>query len=468
MTRPSIPARDGGTTRGGALMTVLALLLFLELAALGTGYPLFSVGSKAAFLALCLVSIPAVTFREVALLGGAVALTMVGLSFGAGRAAIGASLDLATFFAVFIAALTSIRDIAARSGSVQAVGRFLTGQPSGRRFYATALGGHVLGIFLNFGAVSLMAPMVQKSAEGPGGLKNPDLERRQISALIRGFAWVILWAPTTLTQALLLTIFTEVSWRDVAPLGIGSAALMILIGRLYDKWEWRGRALPGPAAGQAPPWRALGRVALVCAGLIVATLGLTAVTGFTVAESLLFVAPLVSVIWFRCQPAGDTAIGVRRLEALWNIFLPSASALARSAVALGASAYIGRLAALSLPVDAWSQALDLDRLPGWLFLAALPVIITLGGQVALSPILIVVFIGELLQGIDVLPTGQAQIFFALSIGWALSMTASPNATATLVISGACNIPATRLTWGWNLRYGMICYLVAVGMFWWIA
>lgn len=107
-------------------------------------------------------------------------------------------------------------------------------------------------------------------------------------------------------------------------------------------------------------------------------------------------------------------------------------------------------------------------MPGWLFLAVLPVIISLGGQVALSPILIVVFIGELLQGLEALPTGPEQIYLALSFGWALAMTSSPNATATLIVSGACNIPATRLTWQWNLRYGLLCYLAAVGIFWLIA
>lgn len=464
-----MPRIPGSTPTATALLMVLILLLAMELGSLSTGAAIFAVGAQLAFLALCLVSIPSVTIREVSLLSGAALLTIAVLMTGGDASAIGASLELAAFFAVFIAALTAIRDVAARSRSVLAVGQFLTGQPAGRRFYATALGGHALGVFMNFGAVSLMGPMVQKSTIGLDGTPNPDLERRQISALIRGFAWVILWAPTTLTQALLLTIFTEVSWGDVAWLGLATGALMIGIGRAYDRWEWRGRPLPGPARGQAVPWRALGIVLGVCVALIATTFALSAMSGFTVAQSLIFVAPLISLLWLWTQPPPANATGpASYLGTLGFVFAPSAISLARSAVALGASGYIGRLAALSLPVDDWSRALDLAAMPGWLFLAALPVVITLGGQVALSPILIVVFIGELLQGLDTLPTGPEQIYFALSIGWALSMTASPNATATLMISGACNIPATRLTWSWNLRYGVLCYLAAVMIFVFIA
>lgn len=457
---PKIQAAARSATYGYGLLAVLCGLLAAHMAHLATGAPVFAIAARAAMLVLCAVSIPVVTIREVLLLAGAAGLTIAALATGTDLSAAGAALDLAAFFAVFIAALTAVRDVAARSRSVQAVGRFLTGQPAGRRYYATALGGHSLGIFMNFGAVSLMAPMVQSSAVGRDGEPNPDLERRQISALIRGFTWVIIWAPTTLTQALLLTIFDEVTWRDIAFQGLATAALMILIGRAYDRWEWRGRALPGPSDGLAPPWRALATVAGVCAGLIAATFLLTAVTGFTVAQSLLFMAPLISVLWVWAQPRhGHGPLGL-----LGQVFAPSTASLARSAVALGASGYIGRLAAVALPVDAWAHALNLASVPGWLFLAALPVLITLGGQVALSPIMVVVFIGELLGGLEVLPTGPAQIYLALSIGWALGMTASPNATATLIVSGATQIPATRLTWAWNLRYGLLCYAASVVIF----
>jgi hypothetical protein len=111
-----------------------------------------------------------------------------------------------------------------------------------------------------------------------------------------------------------------------------------------------------------------------------------------------------------------------------------------------------------------AQSLDIALIPGWIFLVVLPFVISLGGQIALSPILLVVLLGEILRGVDTLPTGQAQILYALSVGWALSMTASPNATATLLISATTRILPTTLTWSWNLRYGLLCYACVVLVF----
>jgi len=149
-------------------------------------------------------------------------------------------------------------------------------------------------------------------------------------------------------------------------------------------------------------------------------------------------------------------------------FLSSnAPGLARSAIALGLSGFIGRLLADVLPIETLSAQIDLSGVPGWLFLAALPVAITLGGQIALSPIILVVFIGQVIQTLSVLPADPTNIVFALSAGWALSMFASPNATATLLISATTKLAPTKLTWHWNLKYAAVCYVILVLIFAWL-
>jgi hypothetical protein len=125
---------------------------------------------------------------------------------------------------------------------------------------------------------------------------------------------------------------------------------------------------------------------------------------------------------------------------------------------------IGRALAEVLPIEEISTHIDLSTLPGWVFLACLPVLITLGGQIAISPIMLVVFLGQIIQTLPVLPAEPTHIVFALSAGWAISMLASPNATATLLIAATSGIAPTTLTWRWNLRYAMLCYAVFVGIF----
>jgi hypothetical protein len=307
-----------------------------------------------------------------------------------------------------------------------------------------------------------MAPLIQNAAKREDGTTDTDLEQRQLSALLRGFAWILLWAPTTLTQAVLLTLFTDIDLGKIIGLGIATSVLMILVGLFYDRAEWR--SLPTARITPPPfPRTALFRLGAVCVTLIAATAMLQIIWGFTTALSLMFVAPTVTLLWFAAQRPPDRAM-TTQLCAFWPAFMGSAAGLARSAIALGLSGFIGRALADVLPMETLTVQLDLAGVPGWLFLASLPILITLGGQIALSPIILVVFIGQVVQSIPSLPADPTHIVFALSAGWAISMFASPNATATLLISATTNIPPTRLTWGWNLRYGLLCYAILVVIF----
>jgi len=447
-----------------ALAMVLIAVSVAVLMANTFGGPVANGAARVLFVALCLLGLRTSTIREVLLL--LVALVLTGLLWRTpdGRDVIPLALDLASYFAAFIALLTALKIAAERSQSVLAVGRYLIRQPSGRRFIATASGGHVLGIFLNFGAISLMAPLIQSATKLADGTTDHQLERRQMSALLRGFAWILLWAPTTLSQAVLLTLFTDIDLGKIVTLGIATSLLMMAIGFAYDRFEWRNfKQTSTTVAAPTLPRAALLRVGGVCTMLIGTTAALQIISGYTTALSLMFVAPSVTLFWFALQkPAGITLTA--QLVSFWPALKMDAGGLSRSAMALGLSGFIGRALAEVLPVGILVQNLDLTTVPGWLFLAALPVIITLGGQIALSPIILVVFIGQVIQTLPDLPSDPTHIVFALSAGWAISMFASPNATATLLISATSKIPPTTLTWHWNLRYGAICYVVLVGIF----
>jgi len=142
----------------------------------------------------------------------------------------------------------------------------------------------------------------------------------------------------------------------------------------------------------------------------------------------------------------------------------SADGLARIAFALGAAGFIGEAAAKLAPVELIAQHLDGANIPDWLFLISLPIIINLCGQIALSPIMVVVFLSSIMNALPVLPADPNLIVFALGAGWALSMTASPNATATIMISGISGIAPTILTWKWNGVYSLLCLSAFCAMF----
>ena len=456
-----------------ALTLVLAGLIVAVAASLigdGAFADMAATAGRILFGALCLIGLPICTLRERLLLVGALALAASALFiWPPAQPVVADALDLGAFFGAFIVALTMVKEAAVRSRSVLKVGRYLITRPPGRRYFTVAIGGHVLGAFLNFGAVSLLAPMIQNGARDAQGNIDPDLERRQIAALIRGFSWILLWAPTTLTQAVLLTLFTEVDYRLLVTAGILTSVFFIVLGRVVDRFEWRNSPAanaPNAAPPTEMPGQALTMVSLICGTLISGTFVLMGLSGYSVAQALLFTAPLVTIVWLVLQggwPVGP-AVLARRLAAIGPIMLAGTPALARSGIALGLSGFIGRTAAKVLPMDVIAAQMDLAAMPCWLFLALLPVVITLSGQIALSPILVVVFLGEVLNSMPMLPATPTQIVFALSAGWSLSMTASPNATATLLISSTCGIPPTTLTWRWNGRYALICYAALVAIF----
>ena len=429
-----------------------------------------SIVSRIAFVALCFGLIPWFSVREWVMAGLAASLA-VGLLVKDETSGLFFALDRAAFFAAFIYLVTLLKEAAQRSGSVLEFGVFLTQQPQGRRYYSISIGGHIMGVLLNFGAVSLLTPLIQRGARQsaklhPNGPGADQLERQQISALLRGFSWMILWAPTALTQAVLFTSFPAAQANKVIPLGLGASVVMIVIGRLMDRAAAQTQKHPPVTLAPSVPQSALRRLGLICAVLITLTFGLSSLAQVSAAIALMPVAPLVMAIWIFAQqgPARFGHALRRSLGLFHDIFFRGTTGPARSAFILGAAGFIGQAAAELAPVAAFAAWLDPGAIPAFLFLAALPVLITLGGQFALSPIMVVVFLSAVINELPSLPADPNLIVFALGAGWALSMTASPNASATLLISAISKIAPTTLTWRWNGRYALVCYLIFVASF----
>lgn len=443
----------------------LALLTASGLLIIYADFTTALIFSRIAFVILTLSLTPSFKLREWSLVSFAVLLT-IGLWEKESGREVFLALDRAAFFATFIYLVTLLKEAAQGSPSVLKLGIYLTQQPPKQRYYSLAFGGHLLGILLNFGAVSLLTPLIQRGARGEGETVNSParvkcLERQQISAMIRGFSWMIMWSPTALTQAVLFTSFPGANLAVVIPLGIVASVIMILTGRAVDHYEWQGVKKEEVTSQMDFPKRSAVRFFLVGITLIVSTFFIVIVADVSAAVALMLAAPIIMMMWvFEQGYKGDFSKAlVQSYSSLSEIVVSSSGHLGRSAFTLGIAGFIGVSAAKMAPIDVLAEAMRSIDLPVWLFLISLPIIITLCGQIALSPILVVVFLSSIFNQLPELPADPTLIVFALGAGWALSMTASPNASATLLISGITNIPPTTLTWRWNGRYSIICFLV---------
>lgn len=442
-----------------AVMLMLAAFVILR-TVFGLDWALLP--SQAAAIALTVLVMPRFGLREWLLLCVALALTG-GLWTGPGGSEAAAfALGQGAYFTAFILLMMLLREAAVTSASVLAVGDWTTRQPPAKRFPVMWLGSHAAGILLNFGAISLLAPLVQRGVRSrPINSPEEELrartrERRQISALIRGFAMVITWAPTTLTQVIIFSAVPGLQTGLVIAMAFGLGAVMLLLGWVEDLLRW-GRPRLALEPPEPFPWRSGFDLIVVYALLIAGAVSVQALAGVGLPQALMTVAPAMLVGWVLTQARiGTIPDGVSRLREICSVSIPK---MARDAYLLGAAGYIGITAAELAPVDeiaAWTEA---AHLPGWAIVALLPVVIALAGQVALSPMMMVVFLAAVISALPTLPAEPEFIALGLSFGWALSITAAPNATGALLMAGTTGIASTTLTWSWNGVYSIAAVAV---------
>ncbi|MGG7565400.1 hypothetical protein ACQ5SO_04435 [Rhodovulum sp. DZ06] len=459
----------------GLLLAALAVLALLRIYG---GWEGFGLLAGAAFAGFCIAARKRLGLREKYLVG-------LALLLAAGEAALGddpwttlpGALDRAAFLAAFMLLLGLLRDAASTSPSVAAAGRFMTRQPPRRRYAALSWGAHAMTVLLNFGSINLLAPLIEAGVKAERARGAPEAvaalkSRRQHSAVLRGFATAITWAPTTVTQALMVSMFPGVSPLKAIALGLGFSLVAFLAGLAEDMIRHRpGRLPPDLVAGAAGlraapagaepgprPGRAFAGLGLACFALIGSALAVRGLTGVTMVPALMLAAPTVTAGWLLIQnaaagPAGAVrALGVRA-KAAAVVGMPASSP---EAVTLGTAGFIGLMLADLVPTDIAAGLVS--ALPDPALLALLPLIVLGMVQLAISPIVTAVFLGSALAAT---PTGidPALLALALSGGWALCLTGSPFGAGGLITARATGLPATQVTWGWNLRYTLLAWAV---------
>ena len=463
MTAVAHPAKI--QRRNRATAGAILLLMAFELLWLAFEWQGFRIAAFAAMLSVVPLSAHRLGLREAYLLTFCITLTV--FLYRTHPDPLGAAyqaLEQAAFLMAFILLIGLIQQAATTSDAIRDCGTYLTRQPPGRRYLAIFGGTHLMANLFNLGVVSLLAPLIKRGTEGNDPL-NPLREQRQINAMLRGFAWCVIWSPTAVAPLVLLTLLPDARRAPWMLAGIVIALAVMLAGYLEDRWQWRAyHPRPGRTAPMFPA-RAYGDLAMVCGALIGLTLGVMTLSGGSVMFGLMTASPIILVCWLFIQKAGDGGAVKGRLGEIVFGHLPAAAPLA---VTLACSGYIGRAAAALVPAAEWAEALGLETWPGWLFLLMLSVGVAALSQFALSPIMMAVFFGSLIAAVPELPADITWTALAISCGWALSMTISPFATVVLMIAQATGHTGREMTWHWNGRFSLITVGILAIAFWWLA
>ncbi|MEO0993493.1 MAG: hypothetical protein AAFX62_06755 [Pseudomonadota bacterium] len=454
------------TDRG--LSVAIPGVMASEVLWLATGVVPFAVGAELGVIAVTALTVSRFGLREVYLITLCAALTVAALQLSPDpAAAIWGALDQAAFLMAFILLIGLIQQAASTSEAMRACGLYLTRQPAGRRFFALFLGTHFMAQLYNLGVVSLLAPLIMRGSEANAAdTLQPIREQRQLNAMLRGFAWCVIWSPTAVAPLVLATLLPDAERGPWIAAGLVLAFVAMMIGWAEDRWQWRRvrRSLVSGAPRVAPPFprSAYAQFGMVCVALLALTVAGMLIFGGSVVFGLMLASPIILVGWVTAQNGGNWHETARRVETIRRDTLPGAAPLA---VTLACSGFIGRAAAGLIPAEEWAAATGLATMPGWLFCTGLAVAVAALSQFALSPIMMAVFFGALIADLPVLPVHATWAALAISCGWALSMTISPFATVVLMIEGVTGHRGREMTWEWNWRYSLLCTIALAVAFW---
>ncbi len=447
---------------------LLLVLVAAELINLYTG--IISASFVAGFLVVSLFVLAwrAMRLREIYLL--AICLILFGLTWFSGKPIVeitSEGLDRAAYLTSFILLMALLREGAINSPSVLEFGTFLTRQPARRRFVTLFAGGHFFAVLINLGALSLLAPIIQRGVRSnlSDGEPLDDIsqvrERRQLCATLRGFSWFLVWAPTAVTQAVMPTLMSGIDVTRLMLTGLGLALLMFAVSWVEDILRWRGFTRCLRAEGRMPlatatqlPVKAARHLGFVCLALFGLSISLSIVANVTIITGVMLTSPIVVCIWIYLQQTAATAsrrraVVAQRLDHITFTAMPS---YVREAMFIACAGFIGTLAARLIPAADLATMIGLASLDGWIVLWGLTITVWVFGQVGFSPITMAVLLGSLVAELPNLPVDITHAALAIAAGTAICTTGAPFASGALMLSRATGYSAFTLTWRWNGIY----------------
>ncbi len=454
---PPKAAPTGRLAGVGALLLIaafaayLAAILFQTPAAAGISAALILI-----FIVMNLAKASGIVrfFAAVAVVIAAIAL--LGQTLTTAHLAVAA--QRVSFLSSILIALIFLRLVAARDLAFQAAGAFLANQPPSRRYVSLGIGGNLFGVLLNLGGLGLLIEMTlagQRKLEAKSHVSaevHAIRERRIVTAIVRGFATIAFWSPFGIALNTLLLIFTDVHWRDVAPWGLGFAAMFLVIGGLMDVVERRmSPVFPKPIPLPSQPGDGLGLLTVLghLVGLALLVIGGDYLLPFTFQEVLVAIVPLYAVIWatVRMGRAGPVTLA--------RDFCANAPRYVNEIGVFALAGLIGALLVTLVPQDALHPILNV--IVGWGGPVALALALSwatlLAAMLGLHPIISVVILAEFMVRTPLI-SDMASLLALLS-GWTLAVCLAPLATTATYVSAILNRSPAIVSLRWNGLYGLI-------------
>lgn len=373
---------------------------------------------------------------------------------------LGQGIDRAAFFVCFVVVLSFLGDAAKTSKMVQTSGRIIVNQTPGRRYFTLALGGHLMGVLMSLGTVTLLSTMIhgsvtQGAQTAEQRIRDIRLQRMTL-AMLRGFSAVVFWAPTSVTIAIILSSSLQLRWIELLPLGLPALMCYLALGWLLDRLTYP-RPKPGTITVSEEPWLRpfaglLGVIFLVpmFAGLVSYLFDLPLIGG------LFLCMPVIGLGWVvlqnkRAGPRRAVALTLRRAR---RKTIPSLRDLRNEMTIFGAS---GFLAVILLPqIDVVWLGEIITRVglgEGGVLVAGSWVIILLA-LIAVNPLVSATLVIETLVRLPTVNLDPTIIAFMISVTWGTIVGFSPFAASVRLTARGINRAAAEVGMKWNFLFSL--------------
>ena len=139
---------------------------------------------------------------------------------------------------------------------------------------------------------------------------NPIRERRQVSALLRGFAWCVIWSPTAVAPLALMELIPGVDRKLWILLGAVLFLLFMILGATEDRIRFRAYRPRAKQVKPVFPAHAALMFAVACAWLFVLAILVSQLLDDTIIFGLMAVCPVMLVGWITvCRPLSASGFG---------------------------------------------------------------------------------------------------------------------------------------------------------------
>ena len=299
-----------------------------------------------------------------------------------------------------------------------------------------------------------------------------------MTALIRGFSMVMVWSPATVGQAVLVTSIPGLTWIDLVPYTLSWVAAVWALGWFQDRFAWRHsrrrNAAAAPATGAiAPPtaqddgsWHHLAGLCAITAGMLGLVVGLNAVAGLTLLQSVMIAAPGFAIGWLALQANGSSGAPAGRLSLtgarLRDTIRDDFPRQGREVALLGAAGFIGVVLPAIIPADFLVGFVDPASLPQPVVGIAMMLTLVIGGLIGISPLIAVPVLGGLLASVPDAAINPVFAGLSLAAGWGLCNGSTPFSASAVLAGRFVDSGPETVVWRWNGAFTALATVVCAG------